>query len=104
LEMEKLFAWQLTGDFFKVAGWLLSYIMLAKAITKMYIITEIIFTVSYILLGYGLVHILGLQGITIAFAINNCIYFIVMVFLFKKLLFAKRKNITEPSGKYGNLE
>jgi O-antigen/teichoic acid export membrane protein len=104
LEMEKLFAWQLAGDFFKVAGWLLSYIMLAKAITKLYIITEVVFTASYIALGYWMVHTVGLQGITIAFAINNCIYFLIMVIIFKKLLFAKRKNITEPSGKYGNLE
>jgi O-antigen/teichoic acid export membrane protein len=104
LEMEKLFAWQLAGDFFKVAGWLLSYIMLAKAITKLYIITEVVFTGSYIALGYWMVHTVGLQGITIAFAINNCIYFLIMVIIFKKLLFAKQKNITEPSGKYGNLE
>lgn len=89
LSMEDLFVWQLIGDFFKVAGWLLSYIMLAKAITKVYIITEVVFTLTYIALGYWLVGVFRLQGITIAFAINNCLYFLIMVFIFRKLLFSK---------------
>ena len=91
VEMENLFVWQLAGDFFKVAGWLLSYIMLAKAITRMYIITEVCFTLSYIGLGYWFVSIQQLRGVTMAFALNNAVYFIVMVFIFRKLLFAKRK-------------
>ena len=93
VEMENLFAWQLAGDFFKVAGWLLSYIMLAKAITKLYIITEICFTLSYIGLGYWLVTLQQLRGVTMAFALNNAVYFIVMVFIFRKLLFTKRKKV-----------
>jgi O-antigen/teichoic acid export membrane protein len=100
LAMEDLFVWQLAGDFFKVAGWLLSYIMLAKAITKLYIITEIMFTISYIALGYWLVDLFQLQGITIAFALNNCIYLLSMVFIFRRLLFGKRKNVNGRSGKY----
>lgn len=92
LSMEDLFVWQLAGDFFKVAGWLLSYIMLAKAITKIYIITEVLFTLSYIGLGYWFVELFKLQGITIAFALNNCIYFIIMMVIFRKLLFAKQKD------------
>ena len=94
LEMENLFVWQLTGDFFKVAGWLLSYIMLAKAITKLYIITEICFTLSYIALGYWLVTLQQLPGVTMAFALNNAIYFMVMLFIFRKLLFSKQRKVT----------
>jgi PST family polysaccharide transporter len=93
VEMENLFVWQLAGDFFKVAGWLLSYIMLAKAITKIYIITELCFTLSYIGLGYWFVTLQQLRGVTMAFALNNAVYLIVMVFIFRKLLFGKKKVI-----------
>jgi len=95
LEMENLFVWQLTGDFFKVAGWLLSYIMLAKAVTKLYIITEICFTLSYIALGYWLVTLQQLPGVTMAFALNNAVYFMVMLFIFRKLLFTKRRKVVD---------
>lgn len=85
--MAPLFIYQLLGDFFKIAAWLLGYLMIAKAMTKAYIITEIIFSIGYVLLGYVCMNLFNLQGITIAFAVNYFIYLIVMVFIFRKLLF-----------------
>lgn len=85
--MSELFAFQLMGDFFKMAAWVLAYLMLAKAMTKAFIITEIAFSISYILLGYVCIHLFKLNGITIAFAINYFIYLIIMIALFRKLLF-----------------
>jgi PST family polysaccharide transporter len=98
--MESLFFWQLTGDIFKVASWLLSYILLARAVTKVYVAAEIVFTVSYIGLGYLFVQLLDLKGITIAFAINNFIYFVVMVWMFRRLLFSggRRLNSSVSNG------
>jgi O-antigen/teichoic acid export membrane protein len=98
--MESLFFWQLTGDIFKVASWLLSYILLARAVTKVYVAAEIVFTVSYIGLGYLFVQLLDLNGITIAFAINNFIYFVVMVWMFRRLLFSggRRLNSSVSNG------
>jgi PST family polysaccharide transporter len=91
--MENLFFWQLTGDLFKVVSWLLSYILLARAVTRVYVAAEIVFTISYIGLGYLFVHLFELKGITIAFAVNNFIYFLVMVFMFRKLLFSVRMKV-----------
>jgi len=85
--MSELFAFQLMGDFFKMAAWVLAYLMLAKAMTKAFIITEVVFSVSYVLLGYVCIHLFKLNGITIAFAINYFIYLIIMIALFRKLLF-----------------
>jgi len=85
--MTQLFAFQLIGDFFKMAAWILAYLMLAKAMTKAFIITEVVFSVSYVLLGYVCIHLFNLNGITIAFAINYFIYLIIMIALFRKLLF-----------------
>ncbi|ASU33647.1 O-antigen translocase [Mucilaginibacter xinganensis] len=85
--MQSLFAFQLLGDFFKMAAWLLGYMIIAKAMTRTYIITEILFSFSYVFLSYFCISIFKLQGITIAFAINYFIYLIVMVIIFRKLLF-----------------
>lgn len=87
--MESLFFWQLVGDFFKMAAWILSYLMLAKAMIKIFIITEIVFTILYVGLGYIFVHYFNLQGITMAFALNYIIYFLTMLFLFRRLIFKK---------------
>lgn len=89
LPMSDLFLYQLTGDFFKMAAWLLAYLMLAKSMTKMYILSEIGFTFFYILLSYILVNYFGLRGIAMAFAICYFGYFIVIGFIFRNLLFKK---------------
>ena len=90
IEMEQLFLFQLIGDFFKIAAWLIAYLMLAKAMTKIFIITEIVFSLTYLILGYICVDLYGLIGITIAFVINYFIYFIFMISYFRKLIFYKK--------------
>ncbi|MCX3264080.1 O-antigen translocase [Pedobacter agri] len=88
-QMENLFFWQLFGDFFKIAAWMLAFLMLAKSMTKVYIITEILFTFTYVTLGYILVSMLDLKGIVVSFGLNYFFYFIYMVFHFRNLLFYK---------------
>lgn len=85
--MNELFLFQLIGDFFKIAAWLLAFLMMAKSMTKTYIITEVVFTFTYIFFSYISISIFNLKGISIAFAINYFIYFVVMVIIFRKLLF-----------------
>jgi len=91
VNMQELFLFQLIGDFFKIAAWLIAYLMLAKAMTKLFIITEIVFSLTYLILGYICVDIFGLIGITIAFAINYFIYFVFMGCYFRKLIFSKNE-------------
>jgi O-antigen/teichoic acid export membrane protein len=88
-QMESLFFWQLLGDFFKMASWVLAFLMLAKAKTSIYIITEIGFSTLYVLLSYALMQIFGIRGTAISFALNYFIYLLVMIYIFRKLLFNK---------------
>ncbi|RZK40527.1 MAG: O-antigen translocase [Pedobacter sp.] len=88
--MENLFFWQLLGDFFKMTSWILGYLMLAKAMTKQYIIIEILISLSYILLSYICVQRWQLLGSTIAFAANYLLSLIVMIIIFGRLLFNKK--------------
>ncbi len=83
LPMRDLFPWQLTGDVVKIGSWVLAYIMLGRAMVKIFVITEIIFSVSFVVLGWSLVGTLGLVGVSVAYAINYCFYWVVMAYLVK---------------------
>jgi PST family polysaccharide transporter len=87
--MSDLFAFQLLGDFFKIASWLLAYLMLAKTMTKLYVFTEIFSNLSWVLFSYWLISYTGSSGAVIAYAINYFIYVLIMLFIFRKLLFNK---------------
>jgi len=84
LPMRPLFAFQLMGDFFKIGSWLLAYLMIAKAMTKTFIITEIFFSLSYVVLSYIFLNKFGIIGATYSFCINYAIYWVVMYMIMKK--------------------
>lgn len=86
LPMEPLFKFQLLGDVIKIASWLLGFLMWAKAMLKTYLITEIFFTITFVLLSYFFINHYGLIGATYAFAINYFLYFITMVFVMRRFI------------------
>ena len=86
LPMENLFAWQMAGDFFKITSWLLSYMMVAKAMAKWFITTEIGFSLIYIGLGFLFMKWNGVVGITQAYLVNYLLYSGMMAYVFRKLL------------------
>lgn len=84
--MQDLFFWQMMGDALKIGSWILAYLMLSKAMTKLYISTEIIFTLSLIALTYLCTQFFGFKGVSIAHLINYGMYWIVIsLFIFKQL-------------------
>jgi len=84
--MQDLFLWQMMGDALKIGSWILAYLMLSKAMTKLYICTEIIFTVLLIALTYICTQVFGFEGVSIAHLINYGLYWIVIsLFIFKQL-------------------
>lgn len=87
--MESLFIWQLMGDVFKIASWLLAFVMLAKSQTRTYIASEIGFTALYVILSLVLMKMTGITGIVQAYFINYCAYTVAMVLIFRKIIFAK---------------
>lgn len=84
LPMKPLFTYQLIGDFVKIASWLLGFLMWARAMTKTFIITEVIFGVLFVILSTLLINQFGVIGATYAFAINYVIYFFVIFFVMKR--------------------
>ena len=86
LPMRDLFLWQMIGDSLKIGSWILAYLMLSKAMTKLFIITEISFSILLVLLTYLCTKLFGFEGVSIAHLINYACYWIVMsLFVFKQL-------------------
>ena len=89
--MEQLFAWQLSGDLFKIGSWLLAFLMLAKSRTLAFISTEIIFSGIYVGLGLFLIHLNGIVGLVQSYLVNYILYMGCMVVLFRKILFVRER-------------
>ncbi len=86
LPMLQLLSWQLLGDVIKIGSWIVSFMMLSKAMTKIFIFTEVFFALSIIPLTLFFIYFEGFKGVAIAFAVNCLLYWIVCSYLaFKKL-------------------
>lgn len=85
--MSDYFLPQLIGDVFKISSWLLAFLMLAKAMTKQFIITEIVFSLSLYIMTILMVDKYGAIGAIYAYDLNYFIYLLLMVYLFRKTIF-----------------
>ena len=88
MSMYNLFAIQLTGDFLKITIWIISYQLIAKAMIKKFIATEIIFHVLFVLFSilgcyYGGIYYCILFGYTFTYLV----YSLMIIYLFRKTLF-----------------
>lgn len=81
-----LYAAQLAGDVVKVAAFILSYLMLAKAMTRMFVISECVFALSYLVLVFVCTARFGLAGAMIAFALNYAAYLLFNLVVVRRYL------------------
>jgi polysaccharide transporter, PST family len=76
--MRELFAWQMLGDTLKIGGWILAYLMLGKAMVRLFVISEMFFAAGFVVLTWVFTSFLGLKGVAIAHAVNYMAYWSVM--------------------------
>ena len=76
--MRIMFPYQLVGDFFKIMAWVLSFIMVAKSKTKLYIITELVFSGMFVTLSMIWIKKMGLIGASFAYMINYILYILLV--------------------------
>lgn len=81
--MRELFAWQLMGDVIKIGSWVLAYIMIGRAMVRVFVITEITFSLSFFLISWWLVDVFGLKGVAMSYAVNYSLYWVAMACLAK---------------------
>jgi len=95
LPMADLFVVQFIGNVIKGVAMLFGFIMLAKSMTKSFVITQLLFATTFTLLSFVLVREHGFEGAAEAYALNYLLYCIAVVFIFmkatKSLLVPKRE-------------
>ena len=80
--MGELFLWQMVGNVIKVGGWLFGYVLVAKAMVKYTVSTEIIFAIIFASLSVYFVNIYGLIGTTYAYVVNSFLHLIAMFYIY----------------------
>lgn len=78
LPMRELFGWQLVGDVCKIGSWLLGYAIVGQGLYRLFIATELAFSVTLVALSYALTAVAGLRGVTIAYCLNYAMYWLVV--------------------------
>lgn len=86
--LKEVIALQLAGDLIKIASWILSYTMYAKAMTKQVILTDNIFTFSFIAIAFFSINYFGFNAIFYAYIINQSI-FLIFIFFFLRRVFLR---------------
>ena len=87
-----LLPYQLVGDFFKVAGWLVAYPMIARGATFWFVGTQIFFALLYVFLVSICVKFINLTGVTLGYLINQIIYLGFVLFFFEKFSVSRNKS------------
>lgn len=83
IKINGMLYWSAIGMFFKTVSWSISYLLLAKASSKIFIINELaahIYIMIFNLIGY---YLMGLTGLGISFAFAYFIYML-QVYIFSK--------------------
>lgn len=81
LAMRDLMPLQLLGDTIKIGAWILSFVLAGRSMVKPFIVTEVLFSISYFLLVVMLTHFWGLKGVVTSYAINYGLYWLCMGYL-----------------------
>lgn len=81
-----LYGPQLLGDVTKIAAFVLSYLMLAKAMTGLFVLSEFVFAATYLGLVFAFTSRFGLVGAVYAFTANYVLYLIFNVLVARRYL------------------
>ena len=87
--MQDLFGFQMIGDILKMSTWVLGYILVAKAMAITYIIVEIVSCSLLVFFSWLFIHYFGTIGATMGYASGFLCQLIIMICIFRKLLFKK---------------
>jgi len=88
-DMQQFFPFQLLGDLLKMSTWVLGYLLVAKAMTRTFIVVEVASCTLFVLLSMFFVTQFGAIGATIGYAAAFFCQLVIMIIIFRKLLFKK---------------
>jgi len=91
--MEKLFAYQMIGDFFKTCGGLMAMLIASKAMFRTGLKADLSFHLLLLVFSILGLKYFGLQGATAAYALACILYFFIYIYLFRHLVVLIKKSV-----------
>ncbi|MCR4535215.1 O-antigen translocase [Shewanella xiamenensis] len=85
-EARNLFAIQLLGDILKISSWVYAYPLLSRGVVKLFVFIEFSFSLIFVCLVFFFVKFYGLQGATIAYALNYLLCLIFVLFKLRRIV------------------
>lgn len=85
--VSNLFFWQLIGDFFRVCGMILGVLLMAQKRVFHYVFIEVMAILFLYVTSLFCIKTFGIEGVVMAQAFENFIYFLVLGVYFRKYLF-----------------
>lgn len=82
--MRSLFAPQLLGDTLKIGSWLLAYLMLGKAMFRLYVVTEVLSAAGFVVLTVVFTGIWGFEGVAIAHMVTYVLYWAFLALVMRR--------------------
>ncbi|MGM0634818.1 MAG: O-antigen translocase [Bacteroidota bacterium] len=89
LPTSELFLWQILGDFFRVITLIMVYQFHAKKMLVKFIATDLFLAIALFLSSSLLIKFIGIQGAVLGHFITYMLYFILIMFMFRKQLLTK---------------
>ncbi|WP_415581025.1 O-antigen translocase [Flavobacterium longum] len=87
--MNDVLAWQLAGDFLRIMTLAFGFQVLVKTMMREYFFIEIAFNATFLVLSYLLLPTEGIAGALQAYCWANAFGLLIVLFIFRKLLFAR---------------
>lgn len=84
LPVTSLLGWQMIGDFFRILALVMVYQFHAKKMLWHYVLTDLLLAIGLFVSAVYFVNIYNLQGVVIGHALTYMLYFVVILFIFRK--------------------
>lgn len=97
--LNQMIAWQLLGDCFKMASWIIGFCMHSKGFFRLFIFSEIAFSFLFYCLAVTCLENYGMSGMGVAHFINYVIYFL---FISVSVIYLLKKNTQDDTFVYEN--
>ena len=76
--------WACLGMILRLAAWVISFLFVAKAESRLFVILELTANLIYLIFSIWGYKLLGLSGLGIAFALNYLVYFFIVYLIARK--------------------
>ncbi len=99
IPINEMLHWAALGMYFKVVGWCMGYLLIAKGATKVFFSTQVVSTIYSLLLNIIGYKFYGLGGLGISYLLGYIIYFFQIYFVLnKRYKFSFNKNFLKIFG------